>query len=159
MTPVNRPIQSKSMHNITRELCAWFLGCTLPIHNYIQWGCRSNAVNFHPNPHKRHPIVRPWGRGMGCLLWESPLMHILPQSISYHIYANSGYFWPRHNGIRLKLLISRPTKMFPLMTNGRPKIAHVINNVPRTVYGIILTTEIDQITQITLTVIQCRGGN
>ena len=28
--------------------------------------CRYNAVNFLPNPHKRHPIARPWGQGMGC---------------------------------------------------------------------------------------------
>ena len=31
--------------------------------------CRYNAVNFLENPHNRHPISRPWGRGMGCLLW------------------------------------------------------------------------------------------
>ena len=46
---------------------------------------RYNAVNFHPNPHKRHPITRPWGRGMGCVMWTLPLMHILPQSLSYHM--------------------------------------------------------------------------
>ena len=31
--------------------------------------CHYNMVNFHPNPHKRHPITCPWGRDMGCLLW------------------------------------------------------------------------------------------
>ena len=31
--------------------------------------CRYNAVNFLQNPHNRHPIARPWGWGMGCLLW------------------------------------------------------------------------------------------
>ena len=30
--------------------------------------CRYN-VDFPPNPHNRHPIARPWGRAMGCLLW------------------------------------------------------------------------------------------
>ena len=30
--------------------------------------CRYSAVNFLQNPHNRHPIARPWGRGMGCLL-------------------------------------------------------------------------------------------
>ena len=51
-------------------------------HNVL---CRFNAVNFHPNPHKRHPIARLWGRAMGCLLWISTLMHILPQSLSNHM--------------------------------------------------------------------------
>ena len=32
--------------------------------------CRYNAVNFLPNPHNRHPIARPWGRGMGYLLYS-----------------------------------------------------------------------------------------
>ena len=31
--------------------------------------CRYNAINFVQNPHNRHPIARPWGRGMGRLLW------------------------------------------------------------------------------------------
>ena len=30
--------------------------------------CLYNAVNFLQNPHNRHPIARPWGRDMGCLL-------------------------------------------------------------------------------------------
>ena len=30
---------------------------------------RYNAFNFHPNHHKRHPLSRPWGRDMRCLLW------------------------------------------------------------------------------------------
>ena len=47
--------------------------------------CRYNAVNFDPNPDKRHLIARPWGRDMGCLLWILPLMEILPQSLSYHM--------------------------------------------------------------------------
>ena len=45
--------------------------------------CRYSAV--HPNPHKIHPIARPWGRVMECLSWIEPLMHILPQSSLYHI--------------------------------------------------------------------------
>ena len=36
------------------------------------------AVNFHPNPHKRHPIARPSGRGMGCLLRVQPLVKFCP---------------------------------------------------------------------------------
>ena len=41
--------------------------------------CRYNAVNFLTNIHKRHPIARPLGRGMGCLLWIQRLIHILLQ--------------------------------------------------------------------------------
>ena len=41
--------------------------------------CRYNAVNFLTNIHKRHPIARPLGRGMGCLLWIQHLIDILPQ--------------------------------------------------------------------------------
>ena len=46
--------------------------------------CRNNMVNFHPNPHKRHPIAHPWGWDIGCLLWILPPKHILPQSLLYH---------------------------------------------------------------------------
>ena len=41
--------------------------------------CRYNAVNFLTNIHKRHPIARPLGRGMGCLLWIQHLLDILLQ--------------------------------------------------------------------------------
>ena len=37
---------------------------------------RYNAVT---NIHKRHPIVRPLARSMGCLLWIQHLVYILPQ--------------------------------------------------------------------------------
>ena len=49
--------------------------------------CRYNAVNFHPNPHKRHPIAHPWERDMGCLLWMGCLWCIicLPQSLPNHM--------------------------------------------------------------------------
>ena len=30
--------------------------------------CHYNAVNFLQNPHKRHPIARPFGRDMACIL-------------------------------------------------------------------------------------------
>ena len=46
-------------------------------HNTLR--CRYNAVNFLKNIHKRHPIARPLGRGMGCLLWIHHLIHILPE--------------------------------------------------------------------------------
>ena len=41
--------------------------------------CCYNAVNFHTNIHKRHPIAGPAGPGMGCLWWIEHLMNILPQ--------------------------------------------------------------------------------
>ena len=41
--------------------------------------CRYNAVNFLTNIHKRHPIARPLGRGMGCLLWIQRLIDTLSQ--------------------------------------------------------------------------------
>ena len=39
--------------------------------------CCYNAVIFHKNIHKRSPIARPWGQGMGCLLWIQHLIGIL----------------------------------------------------------------------------------
>ena len=41
--------------------------------------CRYNAVNFITNIHKRHPMARPLGRGMGCLLWIQHLIDIMSQ--------------------------------------------------------------------------------
>ena len=41
--------------------------------------CRCNAVNFLKNIHKRHPIARLLGRGMGCPLWIQHLIDILPE--------------------------------------------------------------------------------
>ena len=41
--------------------------------------CCYNAVNFLQTPHNRHPIARPWGRAMGCLLWIQIPIYVLPQ--------------------------------------------------------------------------------
>ena len=46
-------------------------------YNTVQ--CRYNAVNFPSNIHKRHPIARPLGRGMGCLWWKQHLIDNVPQ--------------------------------------------------------------------------------
>ena len=46
---------------------------------------RYNAVNFFKNIHKRHPIARPLGRGMGCLLLVQPLIDILPQFLQWYM--------------------------------------------------------------------------
>ena len=52
-------------------LVHWWLANTVGCHyNRVQYTvlCRYYAVNFLQNIHRRHPIARPWGRGMGCLL-------------------------------------------------------------------------------------------
>ena len=41
--------------------------------------CRYSAVGFLTNIHKIHPIARPLGRAMGCLLWFQHLIDILLQ--------------------------------------------------------------------------------
>ena len=51
------------------------------------WCCCS--VNFLPNPHKIHPIARPSGRAMGCILRVLTVIYTLPQSLQrcmqYHV--------------------------------------------------------------------------
>ena len=57
------------------------------LHNLSCWICfkkhkntvwyRYNVINSLTNIHKRHPIARPLGRGMGCLLWACHLLDIL----------------------------------------------------------------------------------
>ena len=47
--------------------------------------CYFKAANFQPNPHKVHPISRPWGRDMWSLLWIQHLKEYLPQSLPYHM--------------------------------------------------------------------------
>ena len=48
----------------------------LPVHHIGTVRCRYNVDNILKNIHERHPIVRPLGRGMGCLLWIQHLVHI-----------------------------------------------------------------------------------
>ena len=40
---------------------------------------QGSAVITRSSIHKRHPIVYPLERGIGCLLWVQPLTDILPQ--------------------------------------------------------------------------------
>ena len=51
--------------------------------------CHYGMVNFLTNIHKRHPIDRLLGWGMGCLLWIQHPIDILPQFLQlfmqYHI--------------------------------------------------------------------------
>ena len=44
---------------------------------------RYSAVNFLQNPNKRLPIARPWGRGMGCILWFPTLIYTLLQLLQW----------------------------------------------------------------------------
>ena len=46
---------------------------------------RYNAVSFIQNHHKWHPIARPLGRGMGCLLCSQFIIDIQPQSMQCHV--------------------------------------------------------------------------
>ena len=43
------------------------------------------AVYFLPRTEKRHPIARPWGRGMGCLLWCHSLNKALTSFILFYV--------------------------------------------------------------------------
>ena len=51
--------------------------CLSCISNTVR--CRYNVVDFLQNHHKGHPVSRPHGRAMGCLLWVQTYIHILPQ--------------------------------------------------------------------------------
>ena len=65
-----------SDHNFQMQFCYWYQN-HLSEANTVR--CRYNAVNFLTNTHKRHPIARPLGRGMGCILWIQHLINILPR--------------------------------------------------------------------------------
>ena len=39
--------------------------------------CRYITVSFLQNTHKRHPIARPWGRNMVCILWVQALINLM----------------------------------------------------------------------------------
>ena len=62
--------------------------------------CRYSTVDFLQNHHKRHPISRPHGRAMGCLLWVQTYIHVLPQ-LPRMMYMISCYTGPRYNGAQL----------------------------------------------------------
>ena len=47
--------------------------------------CHYNEVNFLLKHHDRHPIARPWGWGMGCLLRVRSLVHALLLSSQCHM--------------------------------------------------------------------------
>ena len=45
----------------------------------------NNAANFLKYSHNRHPIARPWGRGLVCLLWVWNLIYVLLLSLKYRM--------------------------------------------------------------------------
>ena len=53
---------------------------------------RYNAVNIHKIINKRHPIARPLGRGMGCLLWISIWLIFCLSSCKH--YFSTLLCWP-----------------------------------------------------------------
>ena len=44
---------------------------------------RYNAVSFLHDIYNRHPIARPWGRDMWCLLWAQAFITILSQLLQW----------------------------------------------------------------------------
>ena len=86
-SPQNTP-HSSSVSARYGVFCGFKLICILS--QSLKWcnqyhitvRCRYNAVNFLTNIHKIHPMARPLGRGMGCILSIQHLVDILPQFFS-----------------------------------------------------------------------------
>ena len=49
--------------NDIKQILIKLWGDCISKHNTVR--CSYNAVNFHSNPHERHPIAHPWRRDMG----------------------------------------------------------------------------------------------
>ena len=76
--------------------------------------CRYDSVNCPPNPHKIHPIARPWGRGMSFVFcefdrWLSSVPVITVPYIIEH------YIGSRYNGMRLYV------SLYPFLGHRRAK--------------------------------------
>ena len=85
-SPHKGPVNGKCFHLMTSSWRPRFLFVVLccgqfPENVASTVRCRYNAVNFLQNTHNRHPIARPWGRDMGCLLWIQTLITVLHQSL------------------------------------------------------------------------------
>ena len=71
-----REIILESSRNLS-ETTPWYWWCTQQNkeqqnYEHVLWDTvryRYNVVKFLHNPHTRHSIARPWGRGMEWLLW------------------------------------------------------------------------------------------
>ena len=86
--PGDKPLSEPVMVSLLTHICV-----TRP-----QWVI--NAVNFPQIARNRHLIARPWGRGMGCLLWVWSLIYVLRLS-SQCQWQYRENFGPRFNGTRL----------------------------------------------------------
>ena len=70
----------------TLNVLNWFEIYNLILY-YRLW-CQYNTVSFLPNPHNRHPIAHPWGRGMGFPLWVQSLIDILLRSLQCCLWCD-----------------------------------------------------------------------
>ena len=63
------------------------------IFRQIQWGAVI-SLSFIQNSHKIHPIARPWGWDLGCLLWGQTLIYVLTQllqcCVQYMMTSSNG---------------------------------------------------------------------
>ena len=77
----------------------WEIICTVQ--------CVYNAVNFLPNHHKVHPIARPLGRDMGCILWVKTVIYTSPQSLQWcmHYHEHIGPRFTALDCILLKIIL------------------------------------------------------
>ena len=64
-----------------------------PLYSMMLWiasmyavQCLYNAVIFLHNSHNRRPISRPWGRGMGCLVWIQSPIYVLLLWLQYCVW-------------------------------------------------------------------------
>ena len=60
--------------------------------------CCYNAVNFLQNPHKRHPIARPLGRGMGYILFIATLDLYPAESLQWYMQDHVKFMMTSSNG-------------------------------------------------------------
>ena len=65
---------------------------------------------FLQDPYKRHPIARPWGWGMGCLLWVQSLIYVLLLSLQCCII--SWHIGLRYNGTLLYFYVRYYVSIF-----------------------------------------------
>ena len=72
--------------------------CGIPTHTVR---CRYNAVTFLTNIHKRHPIARPSGQGMGWVSYVDPVSDRFSASVPLSIYVISYNIGPQYSGTRL----------------------------------------------------------
>ena len=93
----DKQITGKWWHTII--ICQWIINLAVPKTskecNHDIWEvvlgvntvqCHYNAVSFLHKIHNKHPIPRPLGRDMGCLLWLQVLINVLPRSLHWWMY-------------------------------------------------------------------------